>query len=298
MKKLLCVLVALWCVGTIRAQSVVNGFGVGGWYSWDTRSSAGAQLFGSANSHPVWREGGTPSPEADAAIAAQIKFLGEGATIADAAGGTPDASPTGSLNGLGYVRLDGTNANTGKSDFSYLDTGGIASSNVLLGGGFSTTYRYYSDSNPTSRRIGLNIEFTGTDAKSYIFVFVEPDATFTANGWNTATATAASQFYLYGGDATTPTPKGTQTKTLAEWSADSTWGSLLFGDGTEIFRVGFNIGSYQRNALIYLDWVESSLLNNGNQIDFQAIPEPGVTALLAGCLALAVLAPLRRRRAG
>src|SRR6187397_675437 len=93
-------LLAMALAATASAAAVaapVNGLSVGGWESGDTRPAAG----GVANA---------------AQIAAQIKFLGEGQVVADAAGGTPAASPTGSLNGAGYVRLDGTDGNNGKSD--------------------------------------------------------------------------------------------------------------------------------------------------------------------------------------
>lgn len=299
MKKLSWLLCSLLSAGSISAQSVVDGFGTGGWSSWDSRDSAGVHLFGENYTNLNWNNGIGVTAGDDIKIAKQIKFLGEGVVVADAAGGTPDATPVGSLNGRGYVRLDGTNANNGKSDLSYVDVNGIAASSVLRNEGFATSYRYYSDSNPTSRQLGLNIEFVGEDslgnARTYVFVFVQPDPpSFTPNAWNTVTADGTSLFYLYGGGGT---PNGTVSMTLAQWEADSTWGSRVFVAGAEIFRVGFNIGSAQRDALIYLDWVQTSLLNGGNTIDFQAIPEPGVTALLVGVLAFATIITLRRRLA-
>lgn len=300
MKKIHCSCFLLLLAGSLSAQTVVNGFGAGGWYSWDSRGTDGVHLFGTNHTNPEWNEGGVATADDDVTIANQIKFLGEGLISATVAGVTPDASPTGSLNGLGYVRLDGTGANAGKSDLSYVDTDGIAASSDLLDAGFSTTYRYFSDSSVSSRRMGLNIEFTGHDSlgaeRAYVFVFVQPAApSFTSDAWNTVTVDGTSLFYLYGGGGT---PNGTTAKTLNDWANDSTWGSLVFVEGAEIFRVGFNLGSSQRGGLNYIDWVQTSLLDGGATIDFQAaaIPEPGTTALAAGGMACIALVLFRRRR--
>jgi hypothetical protein len=285
----------LLSVATLPAQTlIVDGFGAGGWKSWDSRSSAGVHLFGTELTHAGWFEGGTAVGADDVIITSQIRFLAEGAVAPTAAGIMPDAAPVGSLDGLGYVRLDGTGANAGKSDLSYVDLGGIAAASTLLEGSFATTYRYYSDSSVSGRRPGLNIELTGTNDHGYVLVYVGPDP-FTAETWHTTTADGASQFYLYGGGGT---PNGTITHTLAEWALDPTWGSLLFGDGSDIFRVGFNVGSSQQGGLAYMDWVQTSLLNEGNLVDFQvsAIPEPGVTALGAGLLAAVAILPAGVRR--
>ncbi len=52
----------------------------------------------------------------------------------------------------------------------------------------------------------------------------------------------------------------------------------------------------QRNALAYLDSIQTNLLNGGDVIDFQAVPEPASMALLgAGLLSLAMI---RRRKQG
>jgi hypothetical protein len=74
--------------------------------------------------------------------------------------------------------------------------------------------------------------------------------------------------------------------------ADATYGSILSG-GT-VVATGFNIGSYQRNCRVGIDWVENSLLNGGDRIDFGvAVPAPGALALLG----VAGLIGARRRRA-
>lgn len=279
----------------LAATVVVNGFGAGGWRSWDTRDISGVKQLGLVRTHAAFIAVSPPyvgSAAADTQIGKQIVFMGEGETALDAAGATPDSSPTGSLGGLGYVRLDGTSANLGKSDISFVDMGGIAPASDLLAASFFASYRYYTDSNATSRTPGLNIELTGTNASNYVLAFVQTP--YTADAWNTATANnSTSLFAVYGPGAS----GGAVTHTLADWNTDTTWGPILFGPTATIYRYGFNIGSYQRNALIYMDWTETSLLNAGDTIDFQAIPEPSsALLLLAGLLGLGSSGSRRRAR--
>ncbi|MGA2441708.1 MAG: PEP-CTERM sorting domain-containing protein [Tepidisphaeraceae bacterium] len=280
----------LLCASSVGfgAVEVVNGFGVDNWTSWDTRNTSGTQLVGSNDTNaagPAYF--GVPASSADdTAIQQQIIFMGEGQTVNDAAGNTPPASPTGSLNGLGYVRLDGTSSNSGKSDISYVNTSGIAPASDLTSDGFSASYTFFSQSNPTSREPGLNISVIGTDSVQYTFAYTP---NYTANAWNTESASSSSGvFTVHSSDG-----ENGATGTLAELAADPTYGSLMFGGGAEIWRVGFNIGSGQRSCLVYLDDVQTSLLNGGDVIDFQgaSVPEPASFSLLG----IGALALLRRR---
>ena len=274
----------------VSAPVSINALGVGGWASGDTRPAAG----GAANA---------------AQIAAQIKFLGEGQVVTDAAGATPDASPTGSLNNAGFVRLDGTSANAGKSDIGYYNANGLAAAGALLGTGFSATYRAYTDPNPTIRTVGFGIALSnglsncgvaGTAACYYTFSHIDLDTAGNPSAWLSETVGAGlGLFSLFGSGA----PGGAgPSKTLLDWSVDSTW-SFLFDSASDydVVRMNFNVGSFQRNALVYVDWVQSSLLNGGDVVDFvssdfvAAVPEPGSLALVG--LALAGLGIARRRRA-
>src|SRR5690348_709645 len=271
------------------ATEIVTGFGQNGWYSWDTRNTSGVTLNGTNDTSPAMnstllgRSVGSPSTANDTGIEQNIMFMGEG-TVAndngDAAGNPPPASPLGSLNNLGYVRLDGTGSNSGKSDISYVDANGFASASALLDANFNVNYRYYIQPQNTFRTLGLNIALTDSAKDNlFIFAYVDPAA---VNGWNTSTANNSTSLFTLFANGTSVAG----AKTLTDWAADPTYGPQIFGGMESVFRLGFNVGSGQRDNLQYLDWVSTSLLNGGDIIDFQVVqgvPEPATwfAALLA-----------------
>jgi hypothetical protein len=289
-------------VSANAATEVVAGFGQNGWYSWDTRNTSGTTLNGTNDTSPdinstlLGRSVGSASTANDTAIGANIIFMDEGIVAndnGDAAGNPPPASPLGSLNGLGYVRLDGTGSNSGKSDISYVDANGFASASALLNPNFNVTYRYYIQPQNTFRTLGLNIALTDAAKDNlYIFAYSDPAA---ANGWNTSAAdNSTSLFTLF---ANGSSAAGGTAKTLSDWAADSTFGPQIFAGTESVFRLGFNLGSGQRDNLQYLDWMSTSLLNNGDLIDFQvlqAVPEPATW--LAALLAAGGVLGMRFRR--
>jgi len=276
------------------ATQLVDDFGVGGWYSWDTRNTSGTALNGtndtspSINSTLLGRSVGSASTGDDTAIEQQVIFMDEGQTTndnGDAAGNPPPASPLASLGGLGYVRLDGTGSNSGKSDISYVNASGIAAASALTDPSFNLSYRYYIQPQPTFRTLGLNIGLTNNaQSNLYIFAYIDPAA---ATGWNSSTVSANSGlFTLFANGVGVG-----GSMTLAQWATDPTYGPQIFGGTENVFRVGFNLGSGQRDNLQYLDWVQTNLLNGGDLIDFvgpSAVPEPSTwatSALVAGAIA-------------
>ena len=294
---MLVVVLAFAPAATQAATLVVNGFGVNGWKSWDTRDTSGARLGGLTLSHPGLLTGtntGTPvtySTASDVQIAKQIVFMGEGNLVPDAASlsGTATTGPSGSLNGLGYVRLDGTTASSGKSDFSFRDSDGFAAATALADPGFTTQYRYYPALNPSSQKLNLNFDILGTNGN--VYTLSHTALTVADDTWNEESVNGStSLFLLY-------LPDGSNTGSmlsLADLAGDASWSPILFGAGAEITRVGLNLGRAQKNNLTYVDWVETSVLNGGERIDFQAVPEPGTLTLLLA--AAAVGAVWRRRR--
>ena len=114
------------------------------------------------------------------------------------------------------------------------------------------------------------------------------------NAWNTfsvdANTAAANDngWRIYGNGA--PGSAAGAAKSLGEWLSDATYGSIL--SGATVIGQGFNIGSSQRNCRVGIDWVESSLINGGDRVDFGVVPAPGAIALVGA----AGLVGSRRRR--
>jgi hypothetical protein len=249
----------------------VNALGASaGWYSDDTRNTSGTVLNGSVSSYQPYFGGFVPPSAAnDAAIAQQIYFTDTGSATSG---------------GDGVMVLDGTTSNLGKSSVKYYaaagNPGGLGSGASLSS--FTSTYRWFMDNYTTARTPALSLMIQGSNGLVYSMAYVGADAQ--AQSWNTFTVdanTAATNvggtlygWFLYSNGA----PGGTVAKSLNEWLADGTYGSILSG-GT-VLAQGFNIGSYQRNCRVGIDWLESSLINGGAREDFGVIPAPGAIALL------------------
>lgn len=278
----------------------INGFGAGGWYSDDTRNASGANLVG-VTSTQKGKPGQTATAADDVAIASQIQFV---------------AGPSGSTYG-GAVSIDGTSANSGKSNIAVTNSGGFAAASDLLGAGFSAQYQWYGQPNSSSRSLAFKLGiqstafgsgagqsqngFTATRSGEQIWdlvlVHVPSSSDYTWSTVNLDHDTGTWALYRQAGNAFFSAPG--VAKTLDDWALDATFGSLLFGAGAEVTSVQFGLGSSQRNSIAFLDYLQTSLLNGGDVIDFTdvaaAVPEPGSLALallaLAGCIA-----PKRQRR--
>jgi len=266
------VLVASATAATVQ----VNTLGASsGWYADDVRTSAGVYLNGTNSSYQPYFQGALPSSTAsDALIAQQLFFTDSGS----ASGG-----------GAGVMVMDGTSANAGKTSVRYYGNGtGLGSLNNT----FTSAFRWYMDPYSTSRTVALNLLVLGTNGMLYSMSYVGEGAA--ANAWNTFevdanTATTDTTNYgwrVYSSGA--PGSSGS-SKSLAGWLTDATWGSIL-NDAT-VLGQGFNIGSYQRNCRVGIDWLESTLLNGGDRVEFGVVPAPGAIALLG----MAGLVGRRRR---
>jgi hypothetical protein len=164
---------------------------------------------------------------------------------------------------------------------------------------FTASYRWFMDNYTTSRTPALSLVVTGTNGLNYSLAYVATSASVSQD-WNLSTVdanTTTSQPTTNGGNGwflfSNGAPGGSVAgRSLNQILADATYGSILSG-GT-VVATGFNIGSYQRNCRVGIDWVENSLLNGGDRIDFGvAVPAPGALALLG----VAGLIGARRRRA-
>ncbi|MGN6370528.1 MAG: hypothetical protein ACTHN5_19915 [Phycisphaerae bacterium] len=244
----------------------VNDFGMGGWSSWETRDGGGTLLIGSTDSSAdaasYFNTAGTSSM--DAKIEKQIIFMDSGKSAKSASQTFTFTGPSGSLNGDGYVRLDGTSGANGKSDLGYADLQGIAAASVLQDSSFAAAYRYYLQPYSSSGHpLQMTIAVHGTDGSDYTLTYIQSGS---VNGWNSVSISADSGLFAL-------TKKGAgavggPSKTLQGWSGTSPYGPALFGPTASIFRVGFSIGKDQQNVEEYLDWAQITLLNGGDMIDF------------------------------
>jgi len=262
------------------ATQYVNALGAtSGWYSDDTRNTSGTTLVGTNSSYTPWYGAGTNA--GDVAIAQQIYFTDTGTSTTD---------------GTGVMVLDGTTSNLGKSSVKYINTATGLGTGANLAN-FTASYRWFMDSYTTSRTPALSLVVVGTNSLAYSLAYVATGASV-SQGWNVSTVdanTPTSQPVTNGGNGwflySNGAPGGSVVgRSLNDILTDATYGAILSG-GT-VVATGFNIGSYQKNCRVGIDYVENSLLNGGERIDFGvAIPAPGALALLG----IAGFASRRRR---
>lgn len=255
-------------IGSASADVLVHGFGDNGWYSSDTRSATGGNLFGADNTHPyIISQVGNSVPGDDAIIADQIQFV---------------HGPAGSLNDNGAVRLYATNNNNGKAHLSVLNPAGFADGSALADPGFFFDYRYYNEPLPIPQTLGVSIAVSD-GVFTYNFAYFDPSST--RDSWNDIQLSAnTGEWWLYDQNGIAVRGRrggGGFAMTLADWADSETYGHLL-SSSSSIVEIGFNLGTWQKRNASYVDWLQTSVLEGGDLIDFQAahLPEPGSLALL------------------
>jgi hypothetical protein len=275
------------------AQVNVGAFGDSGWKADDVRNTLGTDLVGINNTN-AGKPGQTPTAADDLAIASQIQFV---------------AGPSGSTYG-GAVSIDGTSSNSGKSNYSVIDTASGFGTGASLLTTFNATYEWYGQPNPTTRTLAFKLGiqstswgtgtgqsqdgFTATRSgeSAWDLVLVHVPAT-SDNAWSTVSVDHDSgtwALYRQAGNTFFPVPSATP-QTLDQWNTDSTFGPLLFGSGAKVTSIQFGLGSSQKNSISYVDYLQTNLLNGGDVINY--VPEPSILGV-AGLAASALL--MRRRR--
>ncbi len=285
-----CLLIGGLAGSALAATQNITGFGVGGWRSDDTRGPTGANLVGTTLTH-FGRPGQTPTAADDIAIAQQLQF------VCDAPGNT-DA--------LTLTKTSSGGANS-KSTISTVNLAGFVTGDLRTG--FFANYRYYANSSAEAGIIKIGVQSTlwGTGAdqsqqgfsairsgeSTWDIVLVDWRGTnpgWTIGAWDTFTTDAdtvcwkifrqAGNLYFNG------TPPGVyslnQIAALTDVAktigmTDYTWGDVLFGGSAKVTNVQFGVGSSPQNSTTYIDWVDTSLLNGGDRVDFGNGPVHNVT---------------------
>ena len=276
-------------VGSATAATVtVGAFGDQGWRSDDTRTSTGVNLVGINNTN-AGKPGQVPTAADDAAIAAQIMFV---------------PGPAGSTFG-GAVSIDGTATNSGKSNFSVINsTTGFGSGASLLTPAFGVLYEMYKQHTGTGSTLAFKLGIQSTDwgfgagqsqngftatrsGESEWDLVLVHIPTVVNNVWTTISLNQSTGNWVLfdqaGNPFFTPPGGGGANQTLDAWAMDAVWGRRLFGAGARVTSIQFGLGSFQPIAIGFVDYLQTNLLNGGDVVDFQAaaVPEPS-TVILSG----------------
>jgi hypothetical protein len=266
----------------------VGAFGAEGWMADDTRNGSGVDLVGTNYTH-AGKPGQTPTAADDAQIAEQIKF------VSDAPGGVPALKLVfGKVTGGGKATISTINTDTGFATGNW-------STNF-----FANMSRYRDTETNTTLKIGVQstdwaasqsgFTATRTGESAYDLTLVYAGNLTPFHVWEDVSLTATSGTWCLfdqSGNNYYSTPGNSANKTLADWAVDPTYGNKLFGDGAKVTSVLLGAGSFSVASTGYVKYIETSLLNGGDRIEF--VPEPG-TLVLLGMGGLFALAYAWRRR--
>jgi hypothetical protein len=293
----LTMLLACLAMGVARAATIeVAAFGDEGWMSDDTRGSTATDLVGLNYTHYP-KPGQTPTVADDAVIAQQIQFLYQGPELVSCL-----MMSKASVSG-GYS----------KCTLSEVNESGFATGGSWVTG-FFANYRYYTNSTGEAPALKLGIQSTlwGTGAGQsqqspftaqrsgepiWDLILVDWRGTnppWTVNAWDTFTTdkdTDCWMVYRQAGNSFFSAPPGVP-QSLADWAAETdiactigstpyTWAEVLFGTGAKVVSAQFGVGSSAQTSDTYIDYIETSLLNGGDRVDFSG-PEPPVHNVTQG----------------
>lgn len=296
MKKVFAIYAMVLAVSSIGFAAVqeVGAIGEGGWKSDDTRDAAGSYLVGTNYTH-YGKPGQTPTAADDAAIANILQF--KDATSA----------PAGSNKGALMLNKDST-PGMGKATLSVVNQQGFASGN--WGTNFSANFRYYTNTTNEAPVMKIGVQssvwansqsgFTAARSgeSSWDLILVDwrgsGGGSLPKNQWATLSADKDTDcWYLYR-QATnsffnTPVNTGPLGKSLADWANDTavactiagvnyTWAEVLFGNNAKATNIQFGVGTSTGDSIGYIDYVQTSLLNGGEMVNF--VPEPATMVLL------------------
>lgn len=259
--------IAIAALPAWAATIQVKTFGDHGWYSDDTRDSAGLDLVGLAYTH-YGDPAITPTAAHDAVIAQQIQFPWDGP------------------GGVSALVMDKTSVSSGysKCTLSTVNESGFVTGDAWLAG-FFADYRYYTNSTAEAPalKIGIRSEawalsqagFTATRSgeSAWDLILVDWRGTnppWTVGAWyllNTDANTVCWKVYRQAGNAYFAAPPS-DTRSLNQWLADPVWGPLLFGPNAKVASVQFGVGSSAQTSTTSIDWIETSLLNGGERVEF------------------------------
>jgi len=261
-------------------QETVDSLGSNGWLSDDTRGSTGTDLVGLNYTH-YGKPGQIPTAADDTAIASQIQFVR----------GPDDVTA---------LKLTKTSQSSGwsKSTISTVDEAGFAADDWQTG--FYANYRYYAESTAEVAvlKIGIQSPLWGADPgqsqngftavrsgeSAWDLVLVDwrgTDPPWTVNAWDTFSTNADTvcwRVYRQGGNSFFSVPPA-NTLSLNQLAAHTgiactidgtpyTWGQVLFGTGAKVTSIQFGVGASSQTSTRYIAYIDTSLLNGGNRVDF------------------------------